>query len=722
MRSPTVLLPAVAVILFGTAASPPPGGAAPFPQPTSWPSVATIEHATEQVGPGVTYDRWRLSTGIGPLTVYVTTVDVRNPDVSLSVATHRGQIVGAGEPLSSMADRERAEAAINADYFDINETGAPLNVVAVGGRFVHQPDGAAALAVGPGNAITMGPVTLHATVADAAGSSLQIGSINDWSKEAGLSLLTPEFGTTALDADIEAVLVPVPSGGYRVAAIIQNPTQLAQLGVNDLGIVARGAEQVGRLSAFALGDLVSVTYTGDPAPASVVWAVGGGPMLLRNGVAVTDAAAPAAQETNVRYPVTGAGLSADGATLWLVAVDGRAPDRSVGITRPMLGSLLAALGAAQAMAFDSGGSTEMVVRHLGDPSVSVANVPSDGKERSIADALLIQNAAPPGPVAQILLRAATPAVLVGSHLQLRAAAIDANMQPVGLAPSSVGFAVDGPCCASVDKTGAVTGLAAGAATVVGRSGAVASSPLAITVVTSPAALSIAGYARDVAAGAAIPLSIVATTGDGKSIAVDSTAVRWSAAGDGRMLAGGTFVGGTSPGIATISAQAGGVTSSLRMLVGEHPEALVSAHGWRFSSSPATVGGAVDGTPAPDGSPGLHLDYDFSQGGATRAAYAESEIPVSGEPLAISVDVFGDGNGEWLRGGYRNADGIVDSVTFARHVDWTGWKTIRVTVPAQVRWPIAWTRLYAAEPRQDAIESGDLWFRNLLAMYAGPRAP
>lgn len=717
---PTVLLLAAAVILAESAGAQPVGRGPSFPQPDSWPTIAVVEHAVETLGPGVSYDRWQLRTGTGPLTVHITTVDLRNSYVTLVAGLHHGTIVGQDEPLSAMADRAHAEAAINGDYFDINESGAPLNVVAVSGRLLHQPNGAAALIVGAANAVSMGPMTLRVSVTDSTGAKVPIASINDWSKENGLSLLTPEFGATLPGADYEIVLTPTAqAGSYRVAAIGQSQPQLLPLGPLDLAIAARGAEQVGRLSAFGANAVVTVAYDGDPPPASIVSAVGGGPLLLRDGKAATDAFVPAAKETDVRYPVTGAGLSADGSTLWLVAVDGRSASRSVGITRPMLRSLLASLGAAQAMALDSGGSTEMAVRHLGYASISVANAPSDARERSIADALLVVNSATPGPLSQLLVRSSAPVVLAGSHSHLRASATDANMQPVAVEAASIRFDVDSPCCASIDASGVVTGIAPGNATAVAHSASISSTPLSIAVVKSIDSLAINGYARDVAAGSTLRLTIEAATSDGRSIDVDPSAVSWTATGDGRIRADGTFIGGSAPGVANILALAGGATASLRVLVGEHPVVLGASKGWRFGSSPSSVTGSVDGLAAPDGAAALHLDFNFSQGGATRAAYANTELPITGEPLAISIDVYGDGSGEWLRGGYRNADGIIDSVTVARHVDWTGWKTIRVAVPVEARLPIVWTRFYAVETRHDAIESGDLWFRNFTASYAGP---
>jgi hypothetical protein len=699
---------------------------AAFPQPAGWPTVTVVTDTSEPLGPGVTYERWALTTSAGPIVVYVTTVDLRDPHVALGVATHHDVIAGTDEALTSMMDRARAEAAINADYFDIGGSGAPLNVVAAGGRLLHQPDGAAALVVDQDGHVTLGPVTLQATLTDAAGSSLPVNAVNDWGVDDGLSLITPEFGADA-GSDLEIVLAPSGPASYKVVAAVFGASHLLPLTRGEFGLVARGAEQVGRLSPFAPGDSVALAFASTPS--SIVSAVGGGPLLLRGGSVVNDASAPAPQEANVRYPVTGAGVSADGSTLWLVAVDGRAPARSIGITRPMLGALLASLGASDAMAFDSGGSTEMAIRHLGDTASSVANVPSDGRERSIADALLVINTAAPGPATQALVHTdgALSAVLVGSHLRLSAAAVDAGLQPVAVTEKSASFASDAPAIATIDGDGVLSAIASGRVDVSARIGAVASSPQPIDVVAAPDAVAITGYDRVIESGATARLSILATLKDGRTVAVDSNAVSWASTGDGKVGGDGTFTGGAAAGVASVTARVGSTSVTLPVFVGEHSvmlDAFVdpkSPTTWQFSGSPRSVSGGVDRALAPDRSSGLHLSYVFTQGGATRAAYANAVLAVPGQPLAFSIDVYGDTEGEWLRGGYRNADGIVDSLTLARHVDWRGWKTIRVDVPATARWPIVWTRFYAVESRADAIEAGDLWFRNFAAIEAGPGA-
>ena len=108
-----------------------------------------------------------------------------------------------------------------------------------------------------------------------------------------------------------------------------------------------------------------------------------------------DKYAPAPAERDVRWPVIAIGAQRDGHVL-LAAVDGRHPERSIGMTRPEFGDLLLRFGVIDALALDSGGSVTMVSRSPGDLTATVRNVPSDSSsERWISDALLVYSTAPP---------------------------------------------------------------------------------------------------------------------------------------------------------------------------------------------------------------------------------------------------------------------------------------------------------------------------------------
>ncbi|MDF1505105.1 phosphodiester glycosidase family protein, partial [Roseisolibacter sp. H3M3-2] len=84
-----------------------------------------------------------------------------------------------------------------------------------------------------------------------------------------------------------------------------------------------------------------------------------------------------------RHPRSAVGVSRDGRTVWLVAVDGRST-ASVGMTFGELAPALRALGAWDAMNLDGGGSTTLVL------DGRVANAPSDPSgERPVGNALVV---------------------------------------------------------------------------------------------------------------------------------------------------------------------------------------------------------------------------------------------------------------------------------------------------------------------------------------------
>ena len=82
------------------------------------------------------------------------------------------------------------------------------------------------------------------------------------------------------------------------------------------------------------------------------------------------------------HPRTAVGLSEDGRTLWMVVVDGRREDWSVGISTVDLADELIRLGAWSALNLDGGGSATMVFSVDGQPRVM--NKPSDGSTAPLA--------------------------------------------------------------------------------------------------------------------------------------------------------------------------------------------------------------------------------------------------------------------------------------------------------------------------------------------------
>ena len=110
-------------------------------------------------------------------------------------------------------------------------------------------------------------------------------------------------------------------------------------------------------------------------------AIGGGPVLVRGGVAVYRPGDEffSSDLLNHRHPRTAVGQTADGRIILLVA-DGRSK-RSNGLTMNQLANAMVHYGADRAMALDGGGSSELAF------NARVLNHPSDGHERGLAESL-----------------------------------------------------------------------------------------------------------------------------------------------------------------------------------------------------------------------------------------------------------------------------------------------------------------------------------------------
>ncbi len=105
-------------------------------------------------------------------------------------------------------------------------------------------------------------------------------------------------------------------------------------------------------------------------PADTRYAVSGSAIVVQGGQVVARPSAAA------RHPRSAVGLSADGRTLLMVAVDGR-QDHSRGVTLEELGVLMQSLGAHHALNLDGGGSTALVVKDPASGVFAIANQLSD---------------------------------------------------------------------------------------------------------------------------------------------------------------------------------------------------------------------------------------------------------------------------------------------------------------------------------------------------------
>jgi exopolysaccharide biosynthesis protein len=132
---------------------------------------------------------------------------------------------------------------------------------------------------------------------------------------------------------------------------------------------------VAGLPAVVAGMTLQVMTETFPKLEEVKVAIGGGPTLVRDGKAMQW------NGLQARHPRSAVGFNRD--TVFLVEIDGRQGNISLGMSFPELAAYMQKLGCENAMNLDGGGSATLWV--FGN----VINSPSEGRERPSANALVV---------------------------------------------------------------------------------------------------------------------------------------------------------------------------------------------------------------------------------------------------------------------------------------------------------------------------------------------
>jgi hypothetical protein len=663
--------------------------------PPPFPKIETDAPSFSDVAPGVDYGAYDLQTANGPVVVHVLAIAPHAPNISLDAVLANDTLSSSGETLSSMAHRTSAIGGINGDYFDIGNTNQPTNIVVRSGALLRTPRKRYALLVtDTGERIVES--AFDGTI-DLGTHELALNAINEMPPPSGgAGLITPVFGPIAPHPNLALVQL-APQGGtppfctYRTIGIVDNTTALPA-GYYLAGVVDAGD---------------SVTIRGDLSPvplAHVVAAVGGGPLLLDGGEPVVDPDGPNGAEYALRIPSSGAALAPDG-TLYLLEVDGREPDRSIGVTRAEFAALMRAFGAVRGLAFDGGGSSELVAMSATQTQAIVQDHPSDGKERAIADGIFVYDTASPGPAAQIVAAPAAIHAVPGARVPLRVAFADRDDRVVSdssvvdlrVEPASLGTIESGAFLASHAGTGFIA-IHAGAFT----------RAVPVEVSDDPARVDILPHDPSAATNGTVTLR--ARAFDARGYALDlPPELPWRALhaaidGHGVLQAQGSD--------ALVSLLLGNHLANARVAVGYHDVAIDAAHPHVMTvprDAPATV---AEHAPCE-----ACTSLDYALGSGERAAYLVVETPLPMETVAIGFDVLDDGKGATLKLALRNA--INEEVLLsAGSLDRPGWRSVEVRLPPQLAQPARLTAFYVINAHAGTSESGTIAIRHVHAVVAG----
>lgn len=675
---------------------------APFPR------IQAEAPFTETIAPGIAYARYHLTTASGPVEICVIAVAPQNENVKVGTVLASDALTSHGESVSSMAHRTGAVAGINADYYDIGASNRPTNIVVTRGKLLRTPRQRYQLVITRDGLPHIVESTFTGEVDFSDGSSVHLDTVNEMDPpHGGVSLLTPEFGAVAPEQNITLIPLapqpgtPPPFTEYRV----QDPAD--NLSRQSAGYyLAVGENAYGRFNIPNAGD--TITVFGDLAPnalADVVTAVGGGPLILHEGHWYDDPDGPSGGEYNARIPSSGAAIAPDG-TLFLIEVDGRQPEFSVGLTRREFSSLMRSLGAIEGMAFDGGGSSELVVRRLGEEQATLTTSPSDGRERDVADGFFVYSTAPVGEAVRLIARPLVIHAMRGAQVPLTIRALDANGHVVPF-DGTVSATVE-PASAGTYRNGVFTPTNAGNATLALRAGALHGTVQA-EITNVPARIALTPSAVNLDPGDKLSFTIRGYDASGYPLQLPASG-SWKTT-EGRIDERGNYTAGSKN--ATVTVTFGDKSAQAQITVGSHSEPLAFAQHAHFATVPPGGEGQLTRDPTCDRC--VLLSYVLSP--AARAAYAMTSLELPKDTVGIEFELHDDGDGAELKVALRNAinEQILVAATPLTHA---GWRHVVVRFPAGLAQPLRLESIYAVHDGHAAQTQGTIVIKGVRALIAG----
>ncbi|GAB1824548.1 phosphodiester glycosidase family protein [Herbidospora sp. RD11066] len=428
----------------------------------------SLINTTEKIGPGIDLQHIQAVDQKGWYNARFLTVDLSNSVVSTDLLT--AGPVASGGPLTVAADKAGAVAGVNGDFYDLGNSTAAHGAEIQNGVLLKTTNlgGPEAARIQPHVGVSQDGIAQLVNVmvdasANLAGTDYPVLTVNAANPEPhpvpanGMVAFTSVWGTYSrnrpfigVDGDVAEVLV---RNDKVVSVTPSAPAGAGAIPEDGFYLVGRDAAATA-IRALKPGDPVTLKWElSDPAAKTMRFALGHGG--TGEGIIVSGGKPRANLNSTAISPRTSFGFKDGGRTLVLAQWNGPGGTGNGGVAIDKVARDMVAMGVQTAVILDSGGSSEMVARALGEDKVTIRNTPSDGGERANTNGVGVFVAKGDGKAHEILVKPAPGSALKvfpGLRRALVAQGVDDHQTAVAIDPKSVGWAVPG---ASVDN-GTVT--------------------------------------------------------------------------------------------------------------------------------------------------------------------------------------------------------------------------------------------------------------------------
>jgi hypothetical protein len=693
------------------------------------------------IAPGVIYTSAKLKGKAGVEVINFLEVDIENPYISLQPTKGREFTIG----LETVREQARAlqrsgqtpVASFNMDFYntDPNYGGLPSGTLIINREIISAISYALILGIFPSGEVAIGTPKMECQIS-VGRTSIQINSVNKLRGSGQAVIYTPRYSSTMTtktnDNGVEVIIYTGDNGLYLNKEVVGIVKEIrdgkgnSTIPVDGLVVSASGGPASWLLKNLKVGSECTINLQLESKWNNLCQAVGGGPMLVERGR--ISSLLGTRSDSNARHPRTAIGIK--GNKVYFITVDGRQPNYSDGVTLSELAQILVDEGIEKAMNVDGGGSTTFAVRYPGDEFLSIANSPSDFRERSVSSAMHVISTAPGGELTYITLSPKTIQVFTGSEMSFDVKGQDQYYNKVPLDKSLIEWDVK-PSIGSISSKGVMTaGDNPGEGWVYARIGEV-TGKAGIKVIDDLTDLKIRPASITINPRDKEAFYIEGITSNGEYVYIGSNLVQWSVKGDiGIVSHKGEFSSSDKKGEGYVIASLGDLEAESRILIGKPPVIIDDFEGeylnWTNKTARARGGVDLASRPRPvwRGTHSAELYYDFTiTPSGTTASYmvssSKSRIILEERPIAIGLWLYGDGAGHWFRGDYRDGNGTMRKLDFTGSggLNWQGWRYVEASIPPDVPLPIEIIQIYVVETDNTRKNMGYLYIDDIVAIFS-----
>jgi len=506
---------------------------------------------------GVTYKNIKGLYESGWQDIHIVTADLTQKHLSLEILKNiNGQ--SYLETTLDAAKKNNTVAAINGDFFAAKRgesgRGSAVGVEIRDGKLyssasVEEDMNTLYKLIGE-NGFNVDSFLFDITLTAANGMQDKIKLINKYDDLTGIVMYTSDWNDKSLGSTGGVIEISVDKNGV----VIDKRTEAEPIDIPDGGYVLSSHMSYNTflLDYVNIGDKVFVDIKSTPDFSKIETAVGGGGVLVRDGVAQTEFS----HNVSGKNPRTAIGLDKSGTKVTLLVLDGRRSDAR-GMTQQELGKLMEELGCYTALNFDGGGSSLMAIEQRGEQTT--VNKPSDGGNRKVTNSLgIVSSLKENAPIKEIKIKTQEN-VFSGYKTSLLVYGIDEYLREVDI-DKKVIYKTDNGTIKDGILIPEKAGIAQITAYCMGKT-----VKKTVTVLDKPNEMSFSQEKVLISSGKTYTPYLIAKDKDGKISNIDLSDVDLTASSDCVSISDGK-INAIKKGASHITAKTGEITANMRVLV------------------------------------------------------------------------------------------------------------------------------------------------------------